>query len=207
MEATEATREFQQKIMRDYGRASAMDIYLGILLLWGGGALTILGDSWYAVAAFGLPLIALFLLFNSWKRRVIYPRLGYVKAKPTLKVWVPRQALTFLIWIPLNLGLMLLLDRLRPRIGLHGVTPLGQAGLTPIASIYAAVSFISPQYKTDKVYAVIFLIVVIGTAYLDLSAILPYMLLGLLFLMVGIFRLRRFLREHPVIEGEPDGSH
>ena len=207
MDAT-GLREIERKQPKYWSVDGLPQLATGIgWLLWGG--LYLIGVSllekrsyrvYWAIST-GVVLlwgIAVQLALGKLKQRMTYPRAGYARI-PTEERGIARRVAGSLM-----LGVMLL-SLIGLRIDLHGFGPYLVCGVIAFA---IAVPAMRPESKDhlDILYWGILLMLVVYLARLlrlldktsnDAAAYWMLVCMGLIGIVFGVLRLRRFLRENP----------
>ncbi len=194
MSAIDDRQQLEEKIYQDYSRDGMGETLMGIGLLIGSLSMT---EHFYQAAPF-LPIILIFI-GQAWRKRITYPRLGYAEIVAKKRTTPKRGILLILVTA-------LLLLAVASTAFMHatrGSTPLPHDKLL-LGAIIAAIiagAGIALRLKSVWVVAVLMLGFFAIADYWQFSAGWAMAAAGVIMLGMGLLRLRRFVRDNPVLEG------
>lgn len=181
----------RHNIYMSYSQDGLWDILFGLfLLVWGNATQFELG--WFP----GPTFIALYLLVLALKRRITYPRIGYVKFAANNKS--SRIAIAFTLTFLFNILVFLLY------VGKIGEIPRGF--LLFIFGVMTAmiISLIGYWWKVKRLYAWASLILTAFVIYqwLGTPVIFSFIIPGSIMWIYGMVLLFRFIRSYPRLDRE-----
>jgi hypothetical protein len=194
-------RSTQDRVYRgwwsDWNQDGSLETITGAIILWMGIG-SLLGLNPVIALCCGIPL---FLVGIPWKRRITYPRIGYVKFTYPgyVSVWTKLRDFSALILGP---AVGAVLNIYVERVVYHGhisAVPLELFGLNLLTGYGIVNAVFYPRLKSWGV-SVLLLAVVLLTIYLEIDARWTVIFIGFLALSNGLNKLRCFLRDYPVLE-------
>jgi len=195
-------RKLEQKAYLSYHQDGLLDLIIGAVIL--GLAINETTDS--SIGAFVAILLS--ITYVPLKRRITFPRLGYVKFH------VKRGGVNMLLAGVVVTGVLVLslvatVLFLRP--GTSSSSPFLTALRRGPALFYALLGFIGfglaglvLGLRRLLIYAVLSSAIMVGGHVLNLPLWAPFLLLGGAILATGTVLLVSFVRRYPVAEGEDD---
>ncbi|UCH61676.1 MAG: hypothetical protein JSU77_07610 [Fidelibacterota bacterium] len=205
-------KEIERRAFRSTFQDGIWDIYLGLLLLLFGIALSLL-EFGIVIEWIGVIVITLCLLcmgfFIAGKKYITVPRIGRVTFSAARRS--KTKNMTLLLTISFIIGVVLLAIRLVGNEDLFGwIAPVPFPAL--LFSAVCLVTFSSGAFLLDNIrfhlyglfYAFPFPIVVILKSHTDMIGLwlLAYGIPSVLMLIVGVVLFYRFLRDYPPLTKE-----
>jgi hypothetical protein len=193
-------RKLEQKAYQSYHQDGLIDLITGSVILL--MAISEATDS----STWNLLALLLIFAYMPLKRRLTYPRLGYVKFN------VKRRGVDMRLASAVAIGVLVL-----SLIGILALLLSGRSSSSPLilavraspALLYALFGFIGfglvgilLGLLRMSVYALLSLLIMIAAHWLNLPLWSALLLLGGTILATGAVLLIRFLLRYPIVEGE-----
>ncbi len=180
----------------EQNRDGFIETILGGIVLFT-GITSLLG--WNPVIGLGIG-VPLFFMFPLWKRRITYPRLGYVRfTAAVLRPWAwAREVGWMFLFGVLNAAGMTYAERVVEQGNRDAVT-LERMMVCAIVSYALSAAIIRPRRKAWAV-AVLILGLMLLTDYYHIAGGWTLCMIGLGSIAAGLLKLRRFLRDYPLLE-------
>ncbi|HEY3296069.1 MAG TPA: hypothetical protein VGL38_11590 [bacterium] len=205
METTDLD-QLQDDILSRYNRDGALEFLLGLGLILGGLRLLVHGNM---TSPMTLALFVIILAARAWRRRITYPRLGYIELLATRRHKWRVRVLTMWVVAPLLIALAAMLYKVAggapddPGLFEHREMKLVFGSI--IALIIAMVGGFH-RMKHLYLFAALLWLLIFAAYALNLSGGYALLTTGAALLITGLVRLRLFLRDNPKLEEEAHGS-
>jgi hypothetical protein len=211
----------EEKIVREYQQDGMAPVLFGGWLLWISAVLLLWpGPPLWALAFYYLFGAPMYFIGKAWRHKIGYPRLGFIqltvprwsmRESPATRHLVKRLMVRALV-IGVLFGVITPVSSFLGYLsGFRGIIPgVFNFGEFTAPGLLATMLILWSNALSRKAFSwltVIALLLVSLGRFFQISNGWAVGAFGLLLLGIGLFQLRRFLREYPVIEGEPDGSH
>jgi hypothetical protein len=197
MQLTEI-EQIEERIYKEYNQDGAAECLMG-------GGLLLAGFNMAAHASgsiVGILPILIILLGKAWKKRITYPRLGYVEFSSKRRMMKRRGIL--LIMIAALAGTALAVWASNMNLFGSSASWGTQSRLFFGGMISVIIVMVGIIRKTPHFYwvAIVNFIFILASFWWNFASGYALMLTGLLCLGIGLPKLMRFLSAHPVISQE-----
>jgi DNA-binding MarR family transcriptional regulator len=195
MKKEQQLKELERKTYLAYHKDGLIDVIIGLSVL--GFGLNMALES----SAFSIFSWIWFIMYMPLKKRITFPRFGYVEWKPNQQVW-RRWAITIgIVVLVFLIGAVFLLGA-----GSANMPPIIKSLLKQyhmlflgiIGAILAVTFGLLTGIRRLFTYAGLTLLIILGGTWLEIEPAFYVMTIGGLILLWGIWLLWRFLRGYPL---------